>query len=137
MGLISEANDSIHMMIYTFTNTELANALVEAKDRGVDVKVLMDESEATSDNIAVVSILNQGGVFLKIYSPPDGIVHDKVAIIDGKVVITGSYNWSYSANNDNDENLLVLYSTSLASQYEADFQSLWTLAGNGTGTAAG
>ncbi len=126
-ALIAEANSSIHIEIYTFTNTALADALVAAKDRGVDVEVFMDGSEADNDNIAVVSILNQGGVPLKIYSPPNGIVHDKVAIIDDKIVITGSYNWSYSANDDNDENLLVLNSTSLASQYEANFESLWSL----------
>jgi phosphatidylserine/phosphatidylglycerophosphate/cardiolipin synthase-like enzyme len=136
LGLINGANSSIHMMIYEFSNTQLANALVAAKDRGVSVEIVMDESEAVNDNLAVVSILNQGAVPLRIYSPPDGIVHDKVAIIDDRLVITGSYNWSYSANDDNDENLLVLYSSSLASQYGADFQTLWNLAGNGT-TATG
>lgn len=132
-GLIAEANSSIHMMIYTFTNTDLAQDLVAAKNRGVDVKIVMDGSEAENDNIAVVSILNQGGINLRIYSPPNGIVHDKVAIIDGKIVITGSYNWSYSANDDNDENLLVLHSPALASQYETDFETVWNLAGNSTG----
>ena len=131
-AVIASANVSIHMMIYTFTNTALATALVQAEQRGVDVKIVMDGSEAASDNLAVEAVLNQGGVPLRIYSPPNGIVHDKVAIVDGKIVITGSYNWSYSANDYNDENLLILHSTTLASQYEADFQTVWNLAGNST-----
>jgi phosphatidylserine/phosphatidylglycerophosphate/cardiolipin synthase-like enzyme len=125
LDLIAEANSSIHIMIYTFTNTAIANSLVQAKARGVDVKVVMDGSEANSDNLAVVAVLDQGGVPLRTYSPAGGIVHDKVAIVDGKVVITGSYNWSYSANDYNDENLLVLHSAALAVQYEANFEALW------------
>ena len=128
LQLIAKANSTIHIMIYSFDNTQIAAALVNAKDRGVDVKVIMDGSEANSTNVDVVQILNTGGVPLKIYTPPGGIVHDKVAIIDGKVVITGSYNWTNAAENYNDENLLILYSSSLAAQYETEFQSLWTVA---------
>lgn len=125
IALIGTANSSIHIMIYEFSNTAIAQALVQAKERGVDVKVIMDGSEATTDNVAVLPILNQSGIPLKIYTPLNGILHDKIAIIDGEVVVTGSYNWSYSADDFNDENLLVLRSTSLAAQYEADFQTLW------------
>lgn len=125
IAAIDGANSSIFVMIYEFSNTQVADALVQAHDRGVDVKVIMDGSEAETDNVGVVPILNESGIPLKIYTPLNGILHDKVAIIDNQTVVTGSYNWSYSANNDNDENLLVLHSAALASQYVADFQSLW------------
>ena len=52
----------------------------------------------------------------------------KVAIIDGKIVITGSYNWTWSAEKRNDENVLVLMSRSLAEKYEKEFQRTWLLA---------
>jgi phosphatidylserine/phosphatidylglycerophosphate/cardiolipin synthase-like enzyme len=125
LAVIASANSSIHMIIYSFTNTQIASALVLAKNRGVDVKIIMDGSEAASNNLAVEAVLNQGGVPLKIYTPANGIVHDKVAVVDGKIVITGSYNWSYSAENYNDENLLILHSTALAAQYETTFEGLW------------
>lgn len=125
IALISRANSSIHVMIYEFSNTDIANALVKAKQRGVDVKIIMDGSEAESQNVGAVAVLSQGGVPLKDYTPLNGILHDKVAIIDGYIVVTGSYNWSYSADNFNDENMLVLNSATLAAQYQTDFQTLW------------
>jgi len=97
--LILSANSSVHAIIYSFTNTGLANALVDAKGRGVELKVLMDGSEASGSNVGVEAVLDRSGVPLKNYSPPNGIVHDKVAIIDGSIVVTGSYNWSYRPLN--------------------------------------
>lgn len=112
-------------MIYEFSNTDIANALVAAHQRGVDVKVIMDGSEAATDNIGVVDILNSSKIPLKVYTPLNGILHDKVAIVDNQTVVTGSYNWSYSADDYNDENMLVLSSAPLASQYESQFNILW------------
>jgi len=133
ISAINNATKSIHVMIYEFSNTAIADALVAAEKRGVDVKVIMDGSEASTDNVAVVPILNQSGIPLKIYTPLNGILHDKIAIIDDTIVVTGSYNWSYAANNFNDENLLILHSPPLAVQYEVDFQRLW----NATSTVPG
>ena len=49
-------------------------------------------------------------------------MHDKVAIIDDHIVLTGSFNWSNEANNENRENLIVIDSTAIAALYEANFQ---------------
>ena len=70
ISAINNATKSIHVMIYEFSNTVIADALVAAEKRGVDVKVIMDGSEASTDNVAVVPILNQSGIPLKIYTPP-------------------------------------------------------------------
>jgi phosphatidylserine/phosphatidylglycerophosphate/cardiolipin synthase-like enzyme len=52
-------------------------------------------------------------------------MHDKIMIVDGKVVLTGSFNWSNNAENENNENLLIITSTSLATTYENEFQKIW------------
>lgn len=126
IGIFSKANSSIYVLIYTFTNQDIANALVQAKSRGVDVKVLMDEGEAQfSTQTVVVSILQQSHAPLKTFSPSGGILHDKVAVVDGKIVVTSSYNWTISAESYNDENLLILTSSPLAASYSKTFNQLW------------
>jgi phosphatidylserine/phosphatidylglycerophosphate/cardiolipin synthase-like enzyme len=55
-------------------------------------------------------------------------MHDKVMIVDEKVVLTGSYNWSAHAENENNENLVVIISENLASIYENEFQKIWNTA---------
>jgi phosphatidylserine/phosphatidylglycerophosphate/cardiolipin synthase-like enzyme len=52
-------------------------------------------------------------------------MHDKIMIVDGKIVLTGSFNWSNNAENENNENLLIITSTSLATTYENEFQKIW------------
>lgn len=55
----------------------------------------------------------------------DALMHDKIVVIDSTVVITGSFNWTQSANNSNNENFLVISDASLAQSYESQFQMVW------------
>jgi len=53
------------------------------------------------------------------------LMHHKFMVIDGKIVVTGSYNWSYGAEERNDENLVVISSPDIAKLYEAEFNRIW------------
>jgi phosphatidylserine/phosphatidylglycerophosphate/cardiolipin synthase-like enzyme len=53
------------------------------------------------------------------------LTHHKFMVVDGKIVVTGSYNWSYSAEEKNDENLIVVSSPDIARLYEAEFNRVW------------
>lgn len=53
-------------------------------------------------------------------------MHDKVAIIDGYIVITGSYNWSNNAENNNNGNMIIIRINDIAGKYEVIFQQVWT-----------
>ena len=123
IGLIEKARKSIHIMIYSFTLDELSEALIEAKNRGVDVKVVIEAENAFSKGSEYRKLL-EGGVDVKLDGNPS-LMHHKVMIIDGKIIVTGSYNWSWSAENKNDENLVILESAEAASLYEAEFQRVW------------
>ena len=92
IDMISRANESIHVMIYGFTLDALADALIRAAERGVDVKVLI-EAESTGWKGSEHEKLIAHGVDVKLDSNPD-LMHHKVMIIDGRIVITGSYNWT-------------------------------------------
>jgi len=123
---ISRANESIHIMIYGFTLDYLSEALIDAVKRGVEVEVVIEKESAYWRGSEYERLL-QAGVDVKLDGNPY-IMHHKVAIIDGKIVITGSYNWTWSAENRNDENVIILMSRSLAKSYEKEFQRVWSTA---------
>jgi len=123
---IARANESIHVMIYGFTLDHLSKALIDAMKRGVDVKVVIERESAYWRGSEYERLL-QAGVDVKLDGNPY-TMHHKVAVIDGKIVIIGSYNWTWSAEKRNDENILILMSRSLAESYEEEFQRIWLTA---------
>ena len=123
---ISRANESVHVMIYGFTLDHLSKALIDAVKRGVEVEVVIERESAYWRGSEYENLL-QAGVDVKLDGNPY-TMHHKVAIIDGKIVITGSYNWTWSAERRNDENVLILMSRSLAESYEEEFQRIWSIA---------
>ena len=123
---ISRANESVHVMIYGFTLDHLSKALIDAVKRGVEVEVVIERESAYWRGSEYENLL-KAGVDVKLDGNPY-TMHHKVAIIDGKIVITGSYNWTWSAERKNDENVLILMSKSLAEKYEREFQRVWSMA---------
>lgn len=119
---LNRANSSIHVMVYSFTLDSVGDALVAAKDRGVEVKVLLEKDQLSK--YSEYWKLKEAGIQVRLDGNP-ALMHHKVAIIDGAIVITGSYNWSASAEKRNDENLLVVRSLEVAEAYEAEFQKVW------------
>ena len=124
IDMISRANESIHVMIYGFTLDALADALIRAAERGVDVKVLI-KAESAGWKGSEHEELIAHGVDVKMDSNPD-LMHHKVMVIDGRIVVTGSYNWTWSAEKNNDENILVVEDPGVAAIYEREFQRLWS-----------
>ena len=123
LNWINRANQSIYVLIYSFTLDEVGDALVSAKLRGVDVKVVFDGQQADVQG-SEYQKLRDAGVEARVDTRA-ALMHDKVAVIDAKIVITGSFNWSTSAEEENNENLIVLKSQSLASTYTEEFWHIW------------
>jgi hypothetical protein len=109
------------------TRAEIANAITDAYDRSVQVHVITDDKNSNSD--AVNDILSSELPSNKfIYDDrASGTLHHKLAIIDvdeldsDPQVITGSHNWSFSANTINDENTLIIHNADIANQYFQQF----------------
>ena len=112
---IDQAKKEIFVAAYSFTDMHIAKALIKAKQRGVDVKVLIDRSQI-DNNIFAVSFLQKNNVYVKVDYQP-AIAHNKTMIIDGTTVITGSYNYTYSANEKNAENVLIIQDKNLTKLY--------------------
>jgi len=122
---IGRANSSIHILIYSFTLDNIGNALIQAKQNkpNLDIRIVWDDSSLTESGSEYQKLLNAG--FQIHVDHRSGLLHDKFAIIDGHIVLTGSFNWTNSANDTNRENLIVLNSETLASAYEKNFQQNW------------
>ncbi len=122
---INRAQDSIDIAMYYFTSRPLAQALDKALQRGVKVRVCLDEKQRT-EKYSKAKFLKSRGITVKFKNGNGvGIMHNKFSIIDNQVVITGSYNWTASADIRNDENLLIIKSKPLAKKYAAYFSRLW------------
>lgn len=119
---INKANSSIHVLIYSFTLDSVGNALIEALDRHIEVKIVFEKGQIGQSS--EYQRLRNSAVDVRNDTNPS-YMHDKIMIVDGKVVLTGSFNWSNNAENENNENLLIITSTSLATTYENEFQKIW------------
>ena len=121
---IDGAEEFIGIAMYTFTDVEIAQAILEARDRVIDIKIFLDRSQVKAKNSRSRYFV-QNGIEVRT-SSNNYIMHNKFAIIDGKIVITGSYNWTFSANNRNDENLMVIDDPELIEIFQNQFVNLWT-----------
>jgi len=120
---IAEAEEFISIAMYTFTDIEIAQAILEARDRGIDIKIYLDRSQVKA-KYSRSRYFVQNGIEVRI-SSNNYIMHNKFAVIDNEIVITGSYNWTASAGERNDENLLVIDDNYIVERYQDQFNNLW------------
>ena len=121
---IDNAKEFINIAMYTFTDREIAQAILRAKDRGVDIKIYLDRSQVNAKYSKSRYFINNGIEGIRI-SSNNYIMHNKFAVIDNEIVITGSYNWTASAGERNDENLLVIDDKNIIKKYQNQFNNLW------------
>lgn len=128
---IGAASTSIDLAIYTFTAENIQNALMDAAARGVTVQVVMDAGQTYTleDQEVIMNNLREAGAEVRTADGfQGGILHHKFLVVDQHTVLTGSYNYTRSANEINDENLVVLADPNLARVYDDAFQDLWARA---------
>lgn len=140
--LVNNAKREINYMIFAFTHDELTTALIRAAKRGVLVRGIHDYTFVKGVSMEAARLYNAGrlnslgtGPFNKEDGNENtkipgkrtsgGKLHCKTLIIDGQVVATGSFNWSNNAINNNDENMLVVYSPFVAKELLAQWESIW------------
>ena len=122
--LILQAEESVYFMAYSFTSDELAAALVDRVQAGVTVAGVFDASQVRSNIGTEFEHLLSEGAIVRLDGNPDQM-HHKVIIIDEQILITGSYNFSASAEERNDENTLVIHSPEITAQYLQEFEKIF------------
>lgn len=120
------ARRQVLVQAYAFTHRDIAQALVDAWRRGVDVRVIADRLQSERLETSVVDWLARQGVPVWL-DGEHAAAHNKVMVIDAggpaSVVITGSYNFTHAAQHRNAENLLVLRGNdALAQAYAANWR---------------
>jgi len=118
---IEAASQSILVQAYGFTSDLLAQSLIAAAQRGVRVEVILDKSNCHGRHSQAIP-LTEAGIPVRI-DEIHGIAHNKVMVIDGELVVTGSYNFTSSAQVRNAENLIILRDPDLAAHYSANWDN--------------
>jgi phosphatidylserine/phosphatidylglycerophosphate/cardiolipin synthase-like enzyme len=112
---IDKASSEILVQAYSFTNKDIAKALVDAKKRGIHVEIILDKSNRTAKYNAGDFTAHMG---IPTYiDARHAVAHNKIMIIDKETVITGSFNFTKAAEDKNAENLLIVKSKELAKVY--------------------
>jgi len=124
--VIASADQQVLVALLLLTRDELTDALIERYQAGVDVRVIVDDEESSA---AALARLRSAGVPVRVhrFSP---IFHHKYAVVDegttsDPVVLTGSHNWTFSADRINDENVVIFHQQRVANLYRQEFEARW------------
>ena len=121
--ILQGAQERIDIAVFFLTNKHITSDLIDAHRRGVKIRIMLDATAATN-GYTKHELLRVAGVPVRVENW-GGKMHMKSAAIDGKVVITGSMNWTSAGEYSNDENTVILRSAEHAAQYHAFFDRIW------------
>jgi phosphatidylserine/phosphatidylglycerophosphate/cardiolipin synthase-like enzyme len=121
--LIEDAETSVRFMAFSFTHDDLGAAMLGAADRGVDVRGIF-ETRGSETEYSELTSLYCAGLPVRQDGNPSAF-HHKVIVIDGEIVVTGSFNFSNNADRSNDENVIVIANRDVADHYLQEFDRRW------------
>jgi phosphatidylserine/phosphatidylglycerophosphate/cardiolipin synthase-like enzyme len=127
IAAINHTQKSLHVAIYHFTEPDIAAAIEAGHRRGIEIRVVADEGQAREGHSRIPE-LEAAGIPVRLshgYRGDRSIMHDKFAVFDGKLVVTGSFNWTTSADRYNYENAIFISDSGVAQRYEREFQRIW------------
>jgi len=127
LDLVDNARSSIYFLAYSFTAAPLADAIRQRAAAGVKVAGVMEADQVKSNAGGVYAAFRQAGLDVHLDGNP-GLMHHKVMIIDGRIIVFGSYNFTVSAETKNDENMMVIDNPEIADQFTREFQRVYAVA---------
>lgn len=121
--MLKEAQHCLDLCVFTITDERLAGDIYDCHQRGVAVRLITD-NDKMFDHGSAINELKNYGIPIKI-DHSRYHMHHKFGIIDSRIVFTGSFNWTYTASNHNQENLLVTSNYEIVKQYSEQYEILW------------
>jgi phosphatidylserine/phosphatidylglycerophosphate/cardiolipin synthase-like enzyme len=118
---LDQAKSTVLVQAYSFTSAPIARALVDARRRGVHVEVVLDKSHRTEKYSSATYVCNNA--IPCFIDSQHAIAHNKVMVIDGQTVITGSFNFTKAAQENNAENMLIIQDADLAARYTQNWNA--------------
>ena len=122
-ALLRDAEASADLCIFTITDDRIVSEIEAAHRRSVAVRILTDD-EKSLDRGSDVGRLARAGIPVRKDRDP-AHMHHKFAVIDGHILLTGSYNWTRSASKENAENILIIDHLGACRQFSEEFERLW------------
>ena len=126
VAMLNDAQVSIRFLAFSFTDYPMAQAMVARAQNGVDVQGVFETFGSNSPRSELKTLWCAG---LPVRQDGnDSFLHDKVIIIDNSIVVTGSLNFSSSADEDNEENVIIIDNPGIAALYLEEYQKNWDMA---------
>lgn len=123
--LLRGAKQSLDVCVFTISNQKLINILIEAHKRGVVVRIITDNEQLKTNGEQIVN-LRRAGVQVR-HNNSSLFMHHKFAVIDGRVLLNGSLNWTLQGLHGNQENVVVTSEHNLVSPFIRQFLHLWKI----------
>ncbi len=123
--IIKEAKEKIYVSMFYLTSYWITNALIEANNRGIEIKIIVD-STLQKEPKSQINELEQAGISIKIENWR-GKMHQKSMVVDNCTTVIASTNWTGASEYSNDENMLVIKNKAVANTQEKEFLRLWKL----------
>lgn len=123
VSLLERAKVSIDICVFTISDDNISQSILSAHKRGIKVRVVSDNDKANDLGSDIYSLAKKG-VKIKIDRSPSHM-HHKFAIVDAQKLINGSFNWTRSASNYNQENIVVMSDYNLINDFQEVFEKLW------------
>ncbi len=123
LDLLVSARESIDISVFTISDDRLTDAIYAAYQRNIRVRVITDNDKARDEGSDIFYLIDKG-VDVRM-DKTENHMHHKFAVIDKKILVNGSFNWTRSASDYNQENILVTDEAKLVSAYLNEFESLW------------
>ncbi len=122
--VLDGAQDSIYFLAYSFTSNQLGDIVRQKAAAGLTVAGVMEDEQVRSNQGTEYDPFRQANLDVRI-DGIDGLMHHKVFVVDEQIVVLGSYNFSQSAEERNDENIIIIYDPVIAEQFVLEFQRVY------------
>ena len=127
LEVIDAAKKSLEVCVFTITCNEIADAIESAAKRGVMVRIITDDEQAKSQGSDVARLSRVANVSVRHDGNSKSHMHHKFALIDGEILINGSFNWTRAAVITNRENVVITrHAPALVQSFREEFNSMWT-----------
>ena len=130
IAAINRTHKTLDIAIYDLTHPDITAALEAARSRGVEIRVVADERQSHEPHSDIRYLLDRG-VPVRLsrgYKGNRSIMHNKFAVFDGRMAVTGSFNWTTSADSYNFENAIFISDPVVVARFEGEFERIWSRA---------
>ncbi len=123
---LANAQSSIHFMAFSFTYDNMEDVITDRFENGVDVWGVFEKTGSSTEYSELGDMYCSN---MKVRRDGNGgFLHHKVVVVDERIVITGSLNFSDNANDSNDENVIIVDNADIAALYLQEFERVWDVA---------